>query len=76
MEIDYKEIRALLDIRLKQIEQDALEFRCSNLEYQKIQEMKNSIGEILIMQNRPLNETPAIGKVCKVGEEACIESIT
>lgn len=69
MEIDYKEIRVLLDIRLKQIEQDALEFRCANLEYQKIQEMKNSIGEILIMQNRPLNETPAVGKVCKVNED-------
>ena len=63
MEIPYKDIRRLLDIRLKQIEDDALEFQDANLEYRKIQDMKSSIGEILIMQKNPKEDLPAVGEV-------------
>ncbi len=50
MQIDYLKLRTLLDIRLKQIEQDSLVYEDLNREYIEINNMKKSIDEILVSQ--------------------------
>ncbi len=62
MTIPYTDIRRILDIRLKQIHDDALEYEDANLEYRKIMEMKKSIGEILISQRKPFTDSPCVGE--------------
>ncbi|MCD6435870.1 MAG: hypothetical protein J7L15_05730 [Clostridiales bacterium] len=63
MNIPYKDIRRLLDIRLKQIQEDALEFEDANLEHQQIEIIKSAIGKILIMHKNPTIDLPAVGEV-------------
>lgn len=65
MEIDYKDMRTLLELRIKQIDQAALELHDANVEYQNLVVINKCIGQILCAYKKPFPDTPAVGEVEK-----------
>ena len=67
MTLDYVGIRELIDIRLKQIDDDSKEFVLANIEWKALQEMKKQIGVVLVSARDntrgEIFDVPAVGEI-------------
>ncbi len=63
MELDYKNFREMLQIRKKQIQDDALVYEMSNLEDRMIDELVKSLNVIIVAEKYPPEEVPAVGEI-------------
>ena len=53
MELDYRNIMDLVQIRQKQIDQISLEREYFNIEYMALEEIKQHLANILILERKP-----------------------
>ena len=52
MEINYKQMSELIDIRMKQISDASLEYEYFNQEFNKLQKIRNEISQLLILERK------------------------
>jgi len=64
MQLDYRNLDKLVQIRQKQIEDKALERDYFNAEYQALEEIKQQLATLLILERKPEEmfvEVPCVG---------------
>ena len=68
MELDYRNMMDLVQIRQKQIDQISLERDYFNTEYQALEEIKQQLAKILILERDPEEQytiVPPVGLVTR-----------
>lgn len=65
MEINYKQMSELIDIRMKQISDASLEYEYFNQEFNKLQKIRNEISQLLILERKNWKDMEPMKKESK-----------
>jgi hypothetical protein len=69
MELDYRQIWDLTQVRKKQIEDAALELDRFNTEDRLLNELQGTLRELMLLDRKQWDEVPAVGKTQSAPKE-------